>query len=242
MSGPFFIGWSPRSARPIAGFLAFVTLMVLGGALGLALALGARVDDGGDGQWFGDREYVGVVLRHPYPILVVPPDGEHPRGHALLMSGGGKVGVEAEGERFANQRVRVKGAVVKRGDIEMLLVNTMTAEPGPFEAPRVTPLGTWRVVGEICDGKCVPGIMRPGQGLSHKACANVCIAGGVPPVLVTAGPIEGRNFLLMGDAAGKRLPDAFRDHVGVRRRMEGRVERVADMLILHTDVTLARVP
>jgi hypothetical protein len=84
--------------------------------------------------------------------------------------------------------------------------------------------------------------MRPGDGLSHKACANVCILGGVPPVLVTTGPVAGRHFMLMGDPDGRALPASFRDHVGVKRRMEGTVTRVANMLVFHTDVTKAVVP
>lgn len=242
MKAPFFIGWSPRSAAPLAGFLLGCVLLLLTGAAALAIAIGSRPDDPGNGQWLGDRELVGVVVPDPYPILVIDPDAAHPRGHAVIMSGGGKQGVRQEGSRFANQRVRVKGAMVRRGDLEMLLVNEMLPEPGEATPPTVVPLGTWRVVGEICDGKCVPGIMRPGDGLAHKACASVCILGGVPPVLVTAGPVEGRNFMLMGDPAGRPLPEAFRDHVGVRRRMEGTVERIADLLVFRTDVTRAVVP
>lgn len=243
MRTPFFIGWSPRSAAPLAGFLVMLTVLVLGGAGALALALGARVGDPGGGEWLGERTVSGVILQHPYPVLVTDPDATYPEGHALLLSGAGKVGEQAEAERFAGQRVRVTGAVVKRGDIDMLLVDAVQADAAPLAGPvPTTPLGTWRVVGEICDGKCVAGVMRPGDGLSHKACANVCILGGVPPVLVTTGPVEGRRFMLMGDPDGRTLPDSFRDHVGVKRRMEGTVTRVADMLVFHTDVTRAVVP
>ena len=84
--------------------------------------------------------------------------------------------------------------------------------------------------------------MRPGQGLAHKACANVCVAGGVPPVLVTTAPVEGTGFLLMGNPEGRALPDAFRDQTGLLRQMEGTVTRVADLLIFLTDVPYAVTP
>lgn len=242
MTGPFFIGWSARSAGPFAGFLVLCAVLLLGGAGALALALGSRVNDPGAGQWVGDRTFTGIVLQHPYPVLVTDPDTTHPEGHAMILSGDGKVGVQNQGAAFANQRVRVQGALFKRGDIDMLLVGEMTAEPGPASVPTITPMGTWRVVGEICDGKCTTGGMRPGDGLAHKACANICILGGVPPVLVTASPVAGHGFMLMGDTAGQALPDSFRDHVGLPRRMEGRVERIADMLVFRTDVTKAAVP
>ena len=140
------------------------------------------------------------------------------------------------------KHARATGTVVKRGDRDLLLVETLNAEPGEGSLPRREALGFWRLTGEICDGKCVLGVMRPGKGLAHKACANICLLGGVPPVLVTTTPVLGMQFLLMGDAENHALPDAFRDHVAVPRRMEGMLERVGDALLFRTDVTRAAVP
>lgn len=252
MNAPFFIGWAPGSARPIARFLILAVVLMLGGSAALALALGARVDDPGSGAWVGERDYTGVLIQHPYPVLITDPTAEHPTGHAVLLSGGGKVGVQDMAARHVGQRVRVTGGMVMRGDLGMLFVNEVTPAPGAAPSgsaplggapmPRTESLGRWRVVGEICDGKCTAGAMRPGDGLAHKACASVCILGGVPPVLVTAGPVEGRTFMLMGDPTGRALPPSFRDHVGVRRQLEGTVIRIADLLIFQTDVAKATVP
>ena len=242
----FFIGWSPASARPIAAFLAAVVVSGLIGLGGLAMALGSRVDDPGAGDITGDRVLTGMLVEFPYPVLVLDPDETYPAGHAVLLSGGGKRGVQGEAAKLAGQRLQISGTGVRRGSIDMLLVGEMKAAPasasGPPQAPALVPMGEWRLTGEICDGKCVTGVMRPGNGLAHKACANVCIMGGVPPVLVTTSKVAGTNFLLMGDPAGKALPDAFRDHVGLPRQMEGTVERIADLLIFRTDVSRAVVP
>ena len=246
--GHFFVGWSPRTARPIAGFLATVVLLGLLALGGLALALGSRVDDPGGGDITGDRVLTGILVEFPYPVIVLDPDATYPAGHAVLLSGGGKRGVQGESARLAGQRVQVSGTGVRRGSIDMLLVGEMkaAADTGsavpPVPMPVSVPMGEWRLTGEICDGKCVSGVMRPGNGLAHKACANVCIMGGVPPILVTTSPVAGMNFLLMGDPSGKALPDTFRDHVGLPRRMEGTVERIADLLVFRTDVTRAVVP
>ncbi len=239
---PFFIGWSPGSARPIAGFLVLVVVLLLAGAGGLALAIGSRPDDPGGGEFVGDRVYTGVVVQHPYPMLVMPPDADHPAGHAVVMSGGGKRGVQQQAAGLAGRLVRASGSLLRRGGIDMLLIGDMVPAEGAVVPATPVAMGTWRVVGEICDGKCVSGVMRPGQGLAHKACANVCILGGVPPILVTAAPVAGSRYLLMGDAAGRALPETFRDHVGVPRRMEGTVERIADILVFRTDVARAAVP
>ena len=73
--------------------------------------------------------------------------------------------------------------------------------------------------------------MRPGNKPAHKACANVCLLGGVPPVFITTTPLLGTRYLLMGDAEGHALPDAFRDSVAVTRRMDGTLERIGDALV-----------
>ena len=184
----------------------------------------------------------GVLLANPYPLVIAEPDAAHPSGHAMLLAGGGKIGVETEAARLDGQRVRIDGLSVKRGTIEMLLVWHMEAAEGAVAVPAAEPLGTWRLTGEICDGKCYSGVMRPGAGLAHKACANICLLAGVPPVLVTTAPVAGSQFLLLADPQGHALPDALRDHVAILQRMDGSVMRVADLLIFRTDISAARDP
>jgi hypothetical protein len=238
----FFVGWSGRSALPLAGFLALVVMLLLAGLGGLALALGSTVNDPGGGDFTGDQALTGVLVADPYPVLLLDPDATHPAGHVVLLSGGGKRGVRPEAEPLAGMRVHAIGYGVKRGSLDMLLVDTLTAAPGDAPVPALVPLGTWRLTGEICDGKCMLGVMRPGTGLAHKACANICVGGGVPPVLVTTAPVAGERFLLIGDAGGHALPDAFRDHTAIPQRMDGTVERLGDLLVFRTDVSQAVDP
>ncbi len=239
---PFFVGWNPRSILPMSGFLGAICGLILVLFGGLALALGTTVNDPGGGNYAGDRDIVGTVVAEPYPFLVLDPDAAHPNGHAILLSGGGKRGVQEQAAALNGRRARATGAAFKRGNIDTMVGVGLEAVEGPAPAPAATPLGTWRLTGEICDGKCVSGVMRPGAGLAHKACANICIAGGVPPVFVATAPVEGSAFLLMADRNGHALPDTFRDHTGGLRRMDGVVDRVADMLIFRTDVAMAVAP
>ncbi len=238
----FFVGWNLASIRPSAGFLGMVCGCAVLLFATIALALGTAINDPGGGDFAGEKDLTGVVLAAPYPLLVLGPDAEHPNGHAVLLSGGGKVGIQDQANALNGKRVRATGVGFKRGTIDMMVGVQLQQADGPAPEPTVTPLGTWRLTGEICDGKCESGIMRPGNGLSHKACANVCISGGVPPVFVTTAPVEGAGFLLMGDTAGHALPDAFRDHTGMLQRMDGSVVRIADVAIFRTDVTAAVTP
>ena len=234
---PFFVGWSGRSALPHLGFLTLILLAAITGFAALAFGLGATVDDPGGGDFSGDREIVGVMLANPYPMIVTE-QGQH----TVMLSGGGKRGVQEQARPLDGLRVRATGTGIKRGDRDLLLVADLRAMPGAVVAPSREPLGTWRLTGDICDGKCVLGVMRPGQKAAHKACANVCLLGGVPPVFVTTSPVLGTRYLLMGDTDNHALPDAVRDHAGVTRRIDGVLERIGDAIVFRADVTRAVVP
>jgi hypothetical protein len=238
----FFIGWSWRSARPLGWFLVLVVVTLSAGLAALGLALGSNVDDPGGGDVAGDRSVTGVLLANPYPILVSDPDPTHPSGHAMLLAGGGKIGVQADAAKLDGRRVHIDGLAVKRGSLEMLLVWRMAPDDGAAVPPAREALGRWRLTGAICDGKCESGVMRPGDGLAHKACANVCLLAGVPPVLVTTAMVAGSRFLLLADPDGRAMPDALRDHVAILQRMDGTVTRVADLLVFQTDITAASDP
>ena len=233
---PFFAGWSARSALPLMGFLSLAVITLLAGFGALALGLGMTADDPGGGEFIGDKEIVGVLLADPYPMIVTDD------GHTVPLSGGGKRGVQDQARPLDGQRVRASGGAVKRGDRDLLLVSDLNPESGNAAQPRRENLGTWRLTGEICDGKCALGVMRQGNKPAHKACANVCLLGGVPPVLMTATPVLGSRYVLMGTPDNRELPDAFRDHVAVTRRMDGTLERIGDALLFRTDVTKAVTP
>ena len=242
MNTHFFIGWSSHSFHVLRRRIAVVAVLVLASMTGLALALGAGIGDPGGGTFGNNGTVRGTIIAQPYPVLIVDPDTAHPLGHAMLLAGGGKIGVQDQAGPLDRKRVSIDGLVVKRGTLDMLLVWNMQRADGDATPLATESLGKWRLNGEICDGKCYSGVMRPGAGLAHKACANVCLMAGVPPVLVTTAPVAGSQFLLMADTSGHALPDALRDHVAILQRMDGDVMRLADLLIFRTDITSARQP
>jgi hypothetical protein len=177
-----------------------------------------------------------VVSAEPSPLLHLA------SGHVVLLSAAGKYpvalppGIEGHGAEG-------KGWLLHRGSLEVLqLTDELRAVDLPVAAMPVEDLGTWRLTGEICDGKCYAGAMRPGRGIAHRACANLCLIEAAPPVFVTTAPIAGTSFLLMADPAGARLPDAVLNLVGLRVRLDGKVERRGDVLVFKTDLATAVVP
>ena len=241
----FFVGWA-RPPRGLSRFLLGVGigLIALFGLVGYLVAA-TQVDpgDGGFRGW-GRQTVTGILTADPYPVVHVVESDRYPVGHTLLLSGQGKRGVQARAEALDGQLVVVSGAPMNRGSINMLQLrggaNGMQAadvseEASPVETPTAEPLGRWRLTGEICDGKCYTGAMRPGTGLAHRACANLCLIGGAPPVFVSTGAVDGEVFFLLGDAEGGPVTDAVLDHVGLLVDVEGSVERRGTLMVFRID-------
>lgn len=244
----FFVGYFKKVPPAVARFALIAGFGFVGVMLGAALALALSTTDPGSGRYEGlaaPGSVTGVVELLPYPILRRPA-GEDGLPRAILLGGQGKAGVAPEAAALSGMAAVAGGVFVRRGDIDMLLVGGGTglkAADSPLAGFRPSPpeaLGRWRLSGEICDGKCYAGAMKPGSGLSHKACANLCISGGLPPVLVMALPLEGKTVALLADADGGPMPDELLHLTAVPVELEGMLERRDDLLIFRVDRGSAR--
>ncbi|MTH96162.1 hypothetical protein [Roseibium sp. RKSG952] len=241
---PFFIGYLGIPKQLVAFLSVFAVCFLVG--LGLAaLALSSTQNDPGDGgfQWGAPFEQSGILELQPYPVFRTPAADGAP-AKTYMLSGQGKRGVFDQANRHKGQPVTLKGVPVRRGDLMMIQVGNVSASDSPdegFTPAAPASLGRWRLSGEICDGKCYAGAMRPGSGIAHKACADLCITGGIPPVFVSTGPVAGRNFFLMTDKDGQVLGDQIRDLLALYIEIEGEVEQLDDLLVFKADFDTARV-
>lgn len=239
---PFFVGYLPvpHRLRPLLIAVA-VVLSVLFALVGWGWAVGQN--DPGAGAFrfdYGEQTVSGVLQVKPYPILYVSSGSERiAAGRTIMLAGQGKRGVLDSAAPLDGKFVQAKGIILKRGDLDMLQLQGgakgLSGVDGDGTAPGATPLGRWKLAGEICDGKCLAGAMRPGTGLAHKACANLCLAGGVPPIFVSSQPVEGSQYLLLADADGEPLPDWLYDRTAIFLSIEGDLERRGDLLIFRVD-------
>jgi hypothetical protein len=77
--------------------------------------------------------------------------------------------------------------------------------------------------------------MKPGGGKTHKACAALCIAGGVPPMLVTRFAGGGETFYLLVAADGGAANEIALPLVGEPVEASGRLERSGDLSVLRIE-------
>lgn len=244
----FFVGYLSRWPANLRVFLPVVALLfVVGFAVG-AIAISATQDDPGDGaiQWGQRLTERGYIYAEPYPHLRQAPTAEHPQGRTYTIVRAGKRGAQDQASTLDGRFVELNGVWTRRGALEMIQLGGMPGarivDPDypPDALTPVEDLGRWRIAGEICDGKCYAGAMRPGRGLAHKACANLCLIGGAPAVLVTAEPVEGAEFLLLADASGAPLPEGVYDLTAILIEAEGRLERRGDLLVFRIDFDTVR--
>lgn len=179
----FFVGYLPTPAR-VARRVGAVATLVLVTLCAAAAVLAARQSDPGHAVWSdATTELTGWITLEPAPMV------ETAEGPALVV-GFNKRGAR---ERLASVPfATLRGTVLSRDGVRMLelLPGDDAIQPAPtggIPAPPATrwrPAGVETLTGEITDPKCFLGAMKPGRGMTHRSCAAVCIAGGIPPVLV----------------------------------------------------------
>lgn len=231
---PIYVGYLPiphRHRRFLA--VALPGLALVAGAV--AITVGAAQRDPGPGVW-SDGEAVslrGVVAERPYPAIVTS-DGE-----LWLLVEMGKRGAQERIAGAAGAAVEVTGWPLRREGRRMLELapgaESVRRLGDDIEAPSAPSQNTTAVTltGEIVDSKCFLGAMKPGDGKAHKACATLCVTGGIPPVLVTFGADGSTTgFYLITDAAGDSANALAAPLLGEPVEVVGLLERWADTRVI----------
>jgi len=194
----FFVGWADKPAISRRSFVAAsLGLVSLAGGAGFVLARAQQQP--GNGSWDPDaeRDWTGVLVREPYPMLrTLALDGT-PRTAYLVASD--KHGIQSRLGDAVEGPVMARGSLISRDKNAMIAVadgeswlRTAAAALSPADMGQLTSwteqdLGPATYTGEILDSKCWFGAMQPGQGKPHKSCASLCIRGGLPAVFCPSG-------------------------------------------------------
>jgi hypothetical protein len=181
-------------------------------------------------------------------VLFLPPDADNPFGRTIPLSAGGKNGVQQAARAMQGKPVDVSGIILRRDDFEMIQVSgnkglEPAADPSQlanWTGPDIENLGRVTLTGELLDSKCFHGAMRPGQGKTHKLCANLCLVGGVPLTFMIRRPDGGLESLLMANPDGLEVTGALLDHVSQVIELTGDLERRGDLLVFKVDPATVR--
>lgn len=247
-NAPFFIGYRPFPAALTRWYLALAAVFVLASGVG-GYWLAAQQAAPGPGNWdtAATTTMRGVLMLRPYPALhrlnPAAPGGVE----SVLLVRQGKHSADAWARGFDRQAVSARGYAITRGGWKMLEIPDADALAvdgdgdggADLETLRalleIQPLGAAELAGEIVDSKCFLGVMKPGHGMTHKACAELCLRGGIPPILVAADA-DGRKIGVLlaradGGSAAAELAQFAADPV----RVSGRLQRQGGLLFMRVD-------
>lgn len=239
----FYVGYLPTPQRDLRFMRWFVPVAALL-ACALAGLVGAFARPTGNGTWETGAEIVleGELVARPFPMLRCAVDGG--AVERVLLVEMGKRGADARVAPFAREdgtrvAVRARGYLIERDGqrmLELAEVDPIVAGGSLPAASAAAAIGSLELAGEIVDSKCWLGVMKPGDGKSHRDCATLCIRGGIPPSLVcrTGDGAVRRALVVGGD--GARLPiEALLPWIARPVRLRGEAEVVDGMAILRVN-------
>jgi hypothetical protein len=243
----FFIGWL-NLPRGYQRFLRLAVPLILVSCALVALVLSASQQSPGPAIWnTADTVIEGVVYTAPYAMIRVPDATSPSAVRTILLVEEGKHGAAERAAPLAGQPVRLTGKFLHRDDRWMLELAANDAGIQPLGTiPSVVKkrlgwaemkaMGCVTLQGEIVDPKCYLGAMKPGGGKTHKACAALCIAGGIPPMFVTRDGTGRETYYLLTTASGGPINELIRPYVGDAVALTGEWATGGDLSVLRIDV------
>jgi hypothetical protein len=235
----FFVGYLPMPPR-LKRFVLVVSSALLLASLVFATVTAALRDSPAKSTLTPNVTLVGRVEARAYGLLWTADDDGTVR--PVLLARGGKLGAPDAVRKLDGKLARMTGLLLERDGYRLLEVANLTPAP-TLEASQQRRLaqtslvdgGSLRLRGEIVDIKCWLGRMKPGDGRTHRACAQFCIAGGIPPVLVSRDQAGVERRYLLTSMDGGPVNDAVLPYVAEAVELEGRLETAPGMSFLRID-------
>lgn len=244
----FFVGYQTMPAD-LGRFLRGVVVALVLLSAGVAGFIASRQRPLGLGEYdYGVvSEVEGLLRLDPLPALWrLSAGGEVSAASDSRMGSGievvplvglGKHGPSPAILGLAGHGVRARGSWIRRGSERLFEVRSVEALAESFAAPSMAgqPLGAVTVRGEIVDSKCFLGVMKPGEGKSHRACAALCIAGGSPAAMVVRAASGETAVLWLVAVDGRSLGSELLDLVAEPVEVAGELIRLDGRTLLVTD-------
>jgi hypothetical protein len=200
----FYIGYEPDMPSRLAERIRRVARGLVALALVMPAVLVFTEDRFAPGvfEYGRAQTFSGRIVESPYPSLVA--DGVTGASPTYWLVGPGKHGADEVVRGRDGQRVQLSGSLIERdGDamIEVLPDSIVTIGGSAVASEPLRSLGFVVVEGEIVDSKCHLGVMKPGEGPTHRDCAVRCLLGRIPPMFVPHTRADLGRVSLVSEAA-----------------------------------------
>jgi len=234
----FYIGYQPKAPAGLSKRI-FVTVGLVAAlcvCVGLLTATSQQPFDKGTFEFGVVKKFEGVLLGSPLPhIQLTQSNGTYQEGSTLLLVDQGKHGFPNYAIDGFYREVSVSGSLIYKDKTVMLELAgeetfQIVEETIDLQAD-LSAMGTVTLKGELVDTKCYLGVMRPGTGKVHRACAVNCLLGGVPPgILVRLNEEMDTVVLLTGP--DENVPDIDPQWAGRMIEVKGELSQLGAVPVL----------
>jgi hypothetical protein len=241
--GEFFIGYKPTPPGLVRMLRMLVPpLLVVVAVVGVAVS--ALQKSPGTGVWETGtpRSFEGIVTAEPYAMIDIADPSSNSAVRTVLLVSEGKFGAVQRIRPFDGQAVRVTGTLLHRDERWMLELagDAGAVQPAslPTDAERrlhkmaAVHLGPITLRGEIIDPKCYSGAMKPGSGKTHKACGQLCVGGGIPPMFVTIDGQGHETLYLLTSEDGRAVNERVLPYLGDPVELTGQLWQRGTLLVV----------
>ena len=231
---PLYVGYlpvPPRHARFLRVFIpvALWGLVVINGAILLAMR------EPGAATWNTNSAVTltGRIRDDGAPVLITD------AGETVLIVRDSKLG--AFGGPPREGPAEISGFILERDGRRMIeitraesdrLASRLVDEQSPRAFPRTSPV---TIRGEILDAKCFLGAMKPGDGKAHKACATLCIRGGIPAAMRIRRADGAETLALIVGPGFAPFPASLEPFIADPIEIDGAMFRIGDMDAIAVD-------
>lgn len=241
---PFFVGYMPMPAALKKFYWPLSVLLII--TIGFAgYWLAAQQKPAAPAIWNTATPVTmeGILTLTPYPVLHRFNPTNPQEIESVLLVGQGKHAADDFVAGFKGQPVAVSGFEIRRGGWGMLEIAgahaiTPTTRVTVAEITRrlaIKSLGDIVLHGEIAGTKCFFGVMKPGSGKIHKACAEVCLLGRIPPILVATDAQNQKFGYLLIRADGSSAAELVARDAAEPVRIQGQLRQQGDLLFIAMD-------
>lgn len=191
MQDEFYIGYEPEMPRGLAARIrpTALGLLVLAALVSAALVLAQGRFADATFEYGHIRVFEGRLIESPYPAVLLS-GAAVPTSYWLV--GPGKHGASEMVEGRDGRLVRISGSLIERAGDRMIEVRSLDviADPNAQPLEPLRSLGSIALRGEIVDSKCHLGVMKPGEGPTHRDCAVRCLLGRITPMFAPSATTQ----------------------------------------------------
>lgn len=245
----FYVGYLDEVATDTKKLLKrFVVLAItLLLAIATVFALTQNKDKNSAFDFDTSTSITGIYHEMPYPMLKVRTSENSFKNILLLGFGKSSANpflskIRQKVPQLSGKALRIEGNLIYYNGKTLLQITdgekiTLAQDTEPFLMPQAKKMvNAMELEGEIVDPKCYFGVMKPGKGKTHRSCAALCIAGGIPPVLATTDKNNISEYYLITDTEGNTIHEDILPYIGKPSLLTGDIVKLEDWYQLRLNI------